>query len=649
MRRSPSILSLAAGALLAVGLPSLGLCQTAETPVWLLVADVSCQPEDAAAGSAISDALREGLTGFEGIRVVMPGELGRVVEAMGLPEDAELTGSIGYQVAVRAGIPLMVEADLVADGSAYDLEVRVMDPENGTVHLRTPETASSEAELAEAAGRALASLIDDLGDVVPTVTNRPRLSLVFTRSLDALKLHTRAAAANQRSQPAESLPLLEEAVQIDPDFAAGWRLLGVVLSNLGQDPDRQVEALTRAYELSHDLPDYERLTTEASYYQGIYDNQGSVAVYEELAERYPDRGPWNNLGLMYATIGEYEKSRDAHQKAVSQSHSSLSTGNLIAAAVRIGDLETARETLKIREDEGVGTPTSNMNYAATIAYLSGDREEARRLDLAGAEAATTGPARATDLRLAGYLDAGEGRVDTFRQRFQEANQLWSEAGSSLTVFRNRAFLVLFDALVLGQNQDARARLSEALEEAAAVEAPLDPFDAGNLAFFGMSDRARAIAGEWEENTSAGLQAQYGPQLHRLSGFLAMAEGRTEEGLRELEGAVAAGFESPFNLGELALAYDRAGMPDLALEAFHRYLDAPNVNRAVADGLFLGLTYERLGQLHEARGETEEAVKFHTLFVELWAEADSELQPRVEAARAALARLTLVGVAASGLR
>lgn len=101
----------------------------------------------------------------------------------------------------------------------------------------------------------------------------------------------------------------------------------------------------------------------------------------------------------------------------------------------------------------------------------------------------------------------------------------------------------------------------------------------------------------------------------------------------------ASFESPFNQGELALAYDRAGgMPDRAPEAFHRYLDAPNVKRRTADAVFLGLTHERLGQLHEARGEVEEAVKFHTLFVELWAEADPELQPRVQAARGALASL-----------
>ena len=52
----------------------------------------------------------------------------------------------------------------------------------------------------------------------------------------------------------DALPLLEEAVRIDPDFAAGRRLLSVVLSNLGQDPERQAEAVTRAYELSRELP-----------------------------------------------------------------------------------------------------------------------------------------------------------------------------------------------------------------------------------------------------------------------------------------------------------------------------------------------------------------------------------------------------------
>jgi tetratricopeptide (TPR) repeat protein len=303
-------------------------------------------------------------------------------------------------------------------------------------------------------------------------------------------------------------------------------------------------------------------------------------------------------------------------------------------------METARETLRIREVENIGTPTANLNYAATLAYLSGNREEARRLDLSGAEAALTGPGKATDLRLAGYVDAVEGRVGAFHQRFQEADELWSVAGNHGTVFNNRQFLAMFDAIVLEDGQGAGARMTQALKDAELADASMDLADAGTMAFFGMTDRAMEIEADWKASTPADAQALYSPQLHRIHGFLALAEGRTDEGLQELRETVREGYEGPFNLGELALAYDRAGRTDLALETFHRYLDAPNVSRLFSDALFLGRTYERMGQLHQARGEREEAEKYYTLFVELWAEADAELQPRVEAAREALAGLGL---------
>ena len=52
-------------------------------------------------------------------------------------------------------------------------------------------------------------------------------------------------------------------------------------------------------------------------------------------------------------------------------------------------------------------------------------------------------------------------------------------------------------------------------------------------------------------------------------------------------------------------------------------------------------HERLGQLYVSMGNTEKAIDHYRAFVELWKNADAELQPRVADARARLARLTPV--------
>ena len=45
--------------------------------------------------------------------------------------------------------------------------------------------------------------------------------------------------------------------------------------------------------------------------------------------------------------------------------------------------------------------------------------------------------------------------------------------------------------------------------------------------------------------------------------------------------------------------------------------------------------ERLGQLYDEQGDLESASKYYAMFVELWAEADQDLQRRVQAAQARL--------------
>jgi hypothetical protein len=45
-------------------------------------------------------------------------------------------------------------------------------------------------------------------------------------------------------------------------------------------------------------------------------------------------------------------------------------------------------------------------------------------------------------------------------------------------------------------------------------------------------------------------------------------------------------------------------------------------------------------LYESKGNIEKAIENHRLFIDLWKNADPDLQPRVAAARQRLARLTV---------
>ncbi len=57
-----------------------------------------------------------------------------------------------------------------------------------------------------------------------------------------------------------------------------------------------------------------------------------------------------------------------------------------------------------------------------------------------------------------------------------------------------------------------------------------------------------------------------------------------------------------------------------------------------DGYRFAPTLRRLGELHEHQGERQTAIGYYNRFVELWKDADPELQPVVREVRARLASL-----------
>ncbi|HET6701390.1 MAG TPA: hypothetical protein VFH14_06295, partial [Gemmatimonadaceae bacterium] len=91
---------------------------------------------------------------------------------------------------------------------------------------------------------------------------------------------------------------------------------------------------------------------------------------------------------------------------------------------------------------------------------------------------------------------------------------------------------------------------------------------------------------------------------------------------------------------VAMAYETAGIPDSAIVAYEHYLSTPFWGRHSRnlDGTWLAYTLRRLGVLYEERGNLGKATEYYTRFIELWKNADPDLQPRVAEVRRRLAGL-----------
>jgi tetratricopeptide (TPR) repeat protein len=115
-------------------------------------------------------------------------------------------------------------------------------------------------------------------------------------------------------------------------------------------------------------------------------------------------------------------------------------------------------------------------------------------------------------------------------------------------------------------------------------------------------------------------------------WIDVAEGRYSDAIPVLRNADRGYACEPCVEHAVATAFDQAGQPDSAVVYYEKYLAPVNNWRTWVDGTWKGWTLERLGQLYDEMGDLERAAGYYGLFVDLWAEADPELQPRVRAAR-----------------
>ena len=150
--------------------------------------------------------------------------------------------------------------------------------------------------------------------------------------------------------------------------------------------------------------------------------------------------------------------------------------------------------------------------------------------------------------------------------------------------------------------------------------------------YGVSQVREQVA-----EAQAYMEKQAAPQQPEASEFgemVAAAQGRHEEAIRHVRAAME---EAGDGLGGMVLGsiYEQAGKADSAIAAYETYVENTEPIRIYWDRLFLPESLERLGALHDEAGDLEQAALYYARFVELWEEADPELQPRVEAARARL--------------
>ena len=595
------------------------------------------ESEDETLGRTVTESFRVDLAQSPMLTLVEPDSIGDALARMGLPEDTELTEQTARELALRDGIPAVVAGEIASLGAGYVLTARLVSASDGAVLASARASSKNPDGLVDAIDAVSASLRERIGESYTSLRETPSLAHVTTGSLEALKKYTQAYDARHRDEDSEAaIRLLEEAVEIDSTFALAWRDLATVIDNINGSWDQQINATQAAYRHRDRLSEREKYLVEASYHSDITEDYGQVIqAYESMLRLDPDDAQaLNNIGFAYWQMADFENALTWYQKAHEAAPDiSLHLANVAIANANLGNLEAAREAYA-GLDSFPPNPTWDMWYANYV-WMVGDEAGARAaVERIQDEFPNRGTAVWAEWSLAAF-ELLHGRLDDAAAHVERTVEQNLARGAPDNAFGGLLRLADLQMEYYADTAAALAALEDAIRRIDPESiAPLDrPW--ANIGSFlieaGEIERGQAyIERGWSEVPER-LLPWWEKYRAEDRARVARAEGRPMEALEEFR-SLPPLVCMPCRYQRAARLFDEAGRADSAVAYYELYLETPFNFRLAVDSGRLGPTHERLGQLYDERGDLENAALHYAAFVELWADADPVLQPRVKAAQ-----------------
>jgi tetratricopeptide (TPR) repeat protein len=260
-----------------------------------------------------------------------------------------------------------------------------------------------------------------------------------------------------------------------------------------------------------------------------------------------------------------------------------------------------------------------------------------------------------------YRRAADALRDSLGQPADSVGDLLFAAELNARVYqRPDATLRILDgaaSALLKAEMEPRGRRPQATRSSStAVYSPPPLLRAAALfAMVGSADRAAALLGQYDRESidtvsrrleeAARHEALGWIDLNRRQPLAAVAEFRRAD---TVSGAPASACRICIDLN-LAEAFQRANLLDSAIAALEHYVNTPDAYRLQLDAIDLAPTLRRLGALYAAKGDRARAAAYDRRFVELWKNADPDLQPQVIETRRFVAELSRMEHPASGNR
>ncbi len=340
----------------------------------IVVADFANTTGDPIFDGTLRQALTFDLGQSPFVNIVSNRRVTAALKQMEKPVDTRLSRDIAREVCLRTNSKAYVAGSIVPSGTGYRLEVQALNCENDQTLATVKGTAKDKSAVLRTLNTTDAELRRKLGESLPSVEqfNKP-LAEATTNSLEALQAFTTAQDIRRQKGGTEALPYMKHALELDPNFAQAYAVLGATYSGVSE-PTLARENLQKAFELRNRVSESERLSIEAAYYDTVTgESDKLIQTCEEWIRLYPgDAGPHARLATQYGARGAFKQMAEQLREAIRLAPDmAVAHTNLVLAYMSMKRMDEAKATYDAARAAGVESENLEL-IRYDLAFVEGD-------------------------------------------------------------------------------------------------------------------------------------------------------------------------------------------------------------------------------------------------------------------------------------
>ena len=608
---------------------------------WILITDFENMTGDSVFEGSLETALTVGIQQSQYVNIFPRNRVQETLKRMRREDVKKVDEAIGREVALREGIKGLLTCQISQIGDNYLLSGKIVDPNTQTAVFSLSSQAGGKDDVLRALDEMARKVRRELGESMSRLSRQKMpLPRATTSSLEALKYFTDARLASRDT----AFGLLQQAIQLDPDFAMAHAELGMkyyIDSNRAKGEEHFLKALS----LLDRLTTREQLLIRAFVEDWRGNRDQGIENYKAYLVQYPDDlGVWYRLGYAYQVTNRLDQAIEAFQKVVAlDSSSSGAYVNIATCYQGLGEkkeaLDNYERAFQLRPEEAVGTFVNN-EYGFLLVKMGRIPEAFRTFEMMTQQSETA--KKAKGYRSLGLLNTYLGKYSAAQPCFLEAAVLNKAIKQRLSEMREHLYLASTYAQKgrgAGFEKEMKAVLD--IQKQLKIE-PFFLYLVGRVyARAGRIPEARLQLAELESRmgdllaASGVARSNRGDQasFHRLKGEVALAEKNYEEAIESFSLAASLGAREVEE--NLAYAFMKKGDNDKAIEKYLEFLKIEPLGYEAQENWILA-RYE-LGRLYEQKGQTAEAREYYGRFLEIWKDGDPDL-PALGDAKKRLAAL-----------